>query len=66
VRAASADILVRLTPATRLSLENALEFVRDDECVEVTPESVRLRKVVLDKISRQKAARQKTRAGIAG
>ncbi len=64
VRASSADILVRLTPATRLSLENALEFLRDDECVEVTPESVRLRKVVLDKIARQKAARQKTRAGI--
>jgi GTP-binding protein len=66
VRAASADILVRLTPATRLSLENALEFLRDDECVEVTPESIRLRKVVLDKTARQKAARQKTRAGIAG
>jgi GTP-binding protein len=65
VRAASADILVRLTPATRLSLENALEFLRDDECVEVTPESVRLRKTVLDKTQRQKAARQKTRAGIA-
>jgi GTP-binding protein len=65
VRAASADILVRLTPATRLSLENALEFLRDDECVEVTPESIRLRKTVLDKTQRQKAARQKTRAGIA-
>ena len=65
VRAASADILVRLTPATRLSLENALEFLRDDECVEVTPESIRLRKSVLDKNARQKAARQRTRA-IAG
>jgi GTP-binding protein len=65
VRAASADLLVRLTPATRLSLENSLEFVRDDECVEVTPESVRLRKVVLDKTARQKAARQRTRAGVA-
>ncbi len=38
-------------PPTRLSLEAALEFLRDDECVEVTPESVRLRKVVLDKTS---------------
>jgi GTP-binding protein len=66
VRAASADVLVRLTPPTRLSLENALEFLRDDECVEVTPESTRLRKAVLDKTARQKAARQKTRAGIAG
>ncbi len=65
VRAASADLLVRLTPATRLSLENSLEFLRDDECVEVTPESVRLRKLVLDKTARQKAARQHARAGVA-
>ena len=65
VRAASADLLVRLTPATRLSLENSLEFLADDECVEVTPESVRLRKLVLDKTSRQKAARQRQRAGVA-
>jgi GTP-binding protein len=66
VRAASADLLVRLTPATRLSLENSLEFLRDDECVEVTPDSVRLRKLVLDKNARQKAARQRSRAGVAG
>ncbi len=58
VRAASADLLVRLTPATRLSLENSLEFLREDECVEVTPESIRLRKVELEKVKRQKAARQ--------
>jgi GTP-binding protein len=62
VRAASADILVRLEPPRRLSLEAALEFLRDDECVEVTPESVRLRKVELDKTKRQKAARQGARA----
>jgi GTP-binding protein len=58
MRAASADVLVRLSPPKRLSLEAALEFLRDDECVEVTPESVRLRKVELDKTRRQKAARQ--------
>jgi GTP-binding protein len=58
MRAASADVLVRLSPAKRLSLEAALEFLRDDECVEVTPQSVRLRKVELDKVRRQKAARQ--------
>jgi GTP-binding protein len=58
MRAASADVLVRLSPAKRLSLEAALEFLRDDECVEVTPESIRLRKVELDKTRRQKAARQ--------
>jgi GTP-binding protein len=58
VRAASADILIRLAPPTRLTLEASLEFLRDDECVEVTPESVRLRKLVLDKIQRLKAARR--------
>jgi GTP-binding protein len=58
VRAASADILVRLAPPTRLSLEAALEFVREDECVEVTPESVRLRKVLLEKLPRLKAAKR--------
>jgi GTP-binding protein TypA/BipA len=61
MRAASADVLIRLSPPKRLSLEAALEFLRDDECVEVTPESVRLRKVELDKTKRQKAARQGTR-----
>jgi GTP-binding protein len=58
MRAASADVLVRLTPAKRLSLEAALEFLREDECVEVTPDSIRMRKVELDKNRRQKAARQ--------
>ncbi len=62
MRAASAEVLVRLSPAKRLSLEAALEFLRDDECVEVTPESVRLRKVELGKTRRQKAARQGARA----
>ena len=58
MRASSADVLVRLAPPRLLSLESALEFLRDDECVEVTPESIRLRKVELDKLKRQKAARQ--------
>ena len=58
VRAASADILVRLAPATRLTLEASLEFLRDDECVEVTPESVRLRKLELEKVTRLKAAKR--------
>ena len=47
MRAASADELVRLIPAKKLSLDQALEFIRDDECVEVTPDAVRLRKVIL-------------------
>src|SRR5687768_10862735 len=58
VRAASADLLVRLVPARRLSLDQALEFLREDECVEVTPSSVRLRKVELDKTARAKLARR--------
>ncbi len=61
MRAASAEVLVRLSPAKRLSLEAALEFLRDDECVEITPQSIRLRKVELDKTKRQKAARQGAR-----
>ncbi len=48
VRAAASDDTIRLTPPRRLSLEQALEFIADDECVEVTPGAVRLRKVTLD------------------
>jgi GTP-binding protein len=48
VRSSTADELVRLIPHRGLSLEQALEFIREDECVEVTPRTVRLRKVVLD------------------
>jgi GTP-binding protein len=58
MRASSADVLVRLAPATRLTLEASLEFLRDDECVEVTPDSVRLRKLILDKVPRLKAAKR--------
>jgi GTP-binding protein len=47
MRSSTAEELVRLTPARMLSLEQALEFLREDECAEVTPSSVRLRKVVL-------------------
>ena len=58
-RSASADEATRLTPPLLLSLEQALEFVADDECVEVTPNAVRLRKVVLDATTR---GRQRSRA----
>ena len=57
MRSAAADVLERLVPARVLSLDQALEFLREDECVEVTPESIRLRKAVLDKVGRVKAAR---------
>ena len=57
VRAAGSDDMVKLVPHHRLSLDQALEFIREDECVEVTPAGVRLRKLVLDAVGRQKAAR---------
>ncbi len=52
IRAARADDAIRLTPAVQLSLEQALEFITDDECVEVTPQAFRLRKRVLDRAAR--------------
>ena len=58
VRAASADILVRLIPPRPLSLEQALEFLGDDESVEITPRSLRLRKTELAKTERVKTARR--------
>ena len=58
MRSANADVLERLVPARILSLDQALEFLREDEAVEVTPESIRLRKAVLDKVGRTKAARK--------
>ena len=56
VRSAGADVLERLVPPRLLSLEQSLEFCREDECVEVTPEAVRVRKVVLDHNQRARAA----------
>jgi GTP-binding protein len=63
VRAAGSDESVRLVPARRLSLEQSLEFLREDECVEVTPDAVRLRKVELAQTERVKLARKRAKAG---
>ena len=52
MRAAASDETVRLVPALTLSLEQALEFIREDECVEVTPSAIRIRKVLLDQSER--------------
>ena len=61
VRSATGDELERLIPAKQLSLEQALEFCREDECVEVTPTFVRIRKVLLTKTDRDRArAKAKT------
>ncbi|MEU6677478.1 translational GTPase TypA [Streptomyces sp. NPDC059900] len=56
MRAASADTTENVVPARKLSLEQSLEFCRDDECIEVTPETVRIRKVVLDQKQRGRSA----------
>jgi len=58
MRSSTADVLVRLDMHRRLTLDEALEFVREDEAVEVTPVSVRMRKLVLPKVERLKAVRQ--------
>ena len=58
IRQSTAEELVRLIPKTQLSLEQALEFIREDECVEVTPKVVRLRKVLLSQQERVRASRR--------
>ena len=59
IRAAGKDDNVQLTPPIKMSLEQALEFIEDDELVEVTPKAIRLRKRWLDANERKKANRQK-------
>ena len=61
IRSATGEELERLMPPRKLSLEQALEFCREDECVEVTPEAVRIRKVVLDHKERGRMAAAKKR-----
>ena len=62
VRSSTAEELERLTPHLQLSLEQALEFIGEDECVEVSPHSVRLRKVVLDQAVRGRQHSRSRRA----
>ena len=66
MRASSADELIRLIPPRPLSLEQALEFIRNDECVEVTPKSIRLRKVELSASKRASSASRRKRESAAG
>ncbi|MBA3606726.1 MAG: translational GTPase TypA, partial [Acidimicrobiia bacterium] len=58
VRSSTADSFEKLIPPRPMSLEQALEFIADDECVEVTPRSVRLRKAVLDQTERGRSAKR--------
>ena len=57
MRAAGSDDLVRLVPARVMSLEQCLEFIADDECVEVTRHNLRLRKVTLSSMERSRQGR---------
>ncbi|HIJ63588.1 MAG TPA: translational GTPase TypA [Rhodospirillaceae bacterium] len=59
IRTTSKDEAVRLTPPRRMSLEQAIAYIEEDELVEVTPKSIRLRKRLLDSNERKKASRQK-------
>ena len=62
IRSATSDNFEKLIPPRKLSLEQCLEFCREDECVEVTPDSVRIRKVILDQNERAKIASRARKA----
>jgi GTP-binding protein len=62
MRSSTADNFEGLTPPRTLTLEESLEFAREDECVEITPEHIRIRKVILDANERNKAARNRSRS----
>ena len=59
IRTTAKDEAVRLTPPIRMTLEKAIAYIQDDELVEVTPKSVRLRKLILDPNDRRKAERMR-------
>jgi len=62
MRSSTADNFETLTPPKKLTLEECLEFAREDECVEVTPEAIRIRKVILDSNERVREFRRRARA----
>ncbi|HET6939576.1 MAG TPA: translational GTPase TypA [Nocardioides sp.] len=64
IRSSTADNFEKLVPPRKLSLEQCLEFCREDECVEVTPQSVRIRKVILDQNDRAKIASRARKANV--
>ncbi|WP_432828327.1 translational GTPase TypA [Dactylosporangium sp. CA-092794] len=62
MRSSAADETEKLIPPRKLSLEQALEFCREDECVEITPQAIRIRKVMLDQKDRERVARKRAHA----
>ena len=61
-RSSSADEALRLVPPIHMTLEKCLEFIKDDELLEVTPQSLRLRKMILDKTARERSEKNKNKA----
>ena len=59
MRASGSDKAVKITPATKLSLEESMEFILDDELVEITPKSIRMRKAILDPLERKRMEKKK-------
>jgi GTP-binding protein len=57
MRASGSDEKVKLTPPVRFSLEEALEYIQEDEYVEITPNSMRLRKIMLSEHERKRASK---------
>ena len=62
MRSATADVFETLQASRTLTLEESIEFAAEDECIEVTPETVRIRKVILDSTERYREARRTARA----
>jgi GTP-binding protein len=58
MRASGSDDKARIIPPIIFSLEEALEYIKEDEYVEVTPQSMRMRKVILDHLMRKRAAKE--------
>ena len=58
MRASGSDGTTQIVPKIQLSLEEALEYIQEDEFVEVTPKSIRLRKIILDENERKKAQKR--------
>jgi GTP-binding protein len=62
VRSSTSDIAIKLTPAVQMSLEECMQFLADDECLEVTPKNLRLRKRVLSNDERHRLNRDRGKA----
>ena len=60
MRSKAADDMIQLTPYRRMTLEECVTFINEDECVEVTPNVLRLRKVILDPIKRKQLSKTPT------